>query len=291
MNLNALAPWFGGKRNLAPWIVETLGPHRVYWEPFCGSMSVLLAKPPCVMETANDLHGDLVNLARVIQHPQMGPALYRKLRRVLFTEEQFHEARAVLVRSDASFEVGDIDRAFRYFLVSWCGRNGVAGTRVGNSGFSVRYTANGGHAAKRWRSAVDSIPSWRRRLQNVTILRRDGLELLDRIDDAPGTAIYCDPPYLVKGSKYLHDFNSSDHARLATALARFRRARVVVSYYEHPELARLYPGWSQRTAVVTKSLVSEGRRDRGNEVKATEVLLVNSEDGLYPSPIAAEPTP
>jgi hypothetical protein len=31
-------------------------------------MAVLMAKPAATMETVNDLHGDLVNLARVIAH-------------------------------------------------------------------------------------------------------------------------------------------------------------------------------------------------------------------------------
>ena len=63
--ISALAPWFGGKRTLAPAIVEELGPHTAYWEPFCGSCAVLFAKPPLAFEQINDLHGDLINLAMV----------------------------------------------------------------------------------------------------------------------------------------------------------------------------------------------------------------------------------
>jgi len=44
-SITALAPWFGSKRNLAPEIVRELRRHSCYWEPFCGSMAVLLAKP------------------------------------------------------------------------------------------------------------------------------------------------------------------------------------------------------------------------------------------------------
>lgn len=40
--IGAVAPWFGGKRTLAPRIVEALGPHKAYVEPFCGSCAVLL---------------------------------------------------------------------------------------------------------------------------------------------------------------------------------------------------------------------------------------------------------
>lgn len=83
MPIKALAPWFGSKRTLAPRIVAELGKHRAYWEPFCGSMAVLLAKPESSHETVNDLHGDLVNLIRVVQCPTRGPALYRRLRRVV----------------------------------------------------------------------------------------------------------------------------------------------------------------------------------------------------------------
>lgn len=35
-----------------------------------------------------------------------------------------------------------------------------------------------------------------------------------------------------------------DHARLAKELLRFKRARVVVSYYDDPRLAELYPDWT-----------------------------------------------
>lgn len=275
MKVTALAPWFGGKRTLAARIIEELGPHRIYWEPFCGSMAVLMAKSACVMETVNDLHGDLINLARVIQDETLGPKLYRRLRRTLMCEQLHREAaerhreRGYMVDRPA-----DLDAAYDYFLCAWLGRNGVAGTSSYNQGFCVRYTAKGGHSATRWDSVVNSIPAWRRRLRNVTIMCRDGFELLPKIADDPGTAIYCDPPYLVKGAKYVHDFDSQDHERLADALSRFRRTRVVVSYYDHPRLDELYPGWTKRHLNVSKALVHHGRRGT-SDVRAPEVLLVN----------------
>ncbi len=64
MKVTAPVPWAGAKRKLAPWIVAELGRHRSYWEPFCGSMAVLMAKPVASHENVNDLHGDLINLLR-----------------------------------------------------------------------------------------------------------------------------------------------------------------------------------------------------------------------------------
>lgn len=275
MEITAIAPWFGGKRTLAPEIVRELGEHRAYWEPFCGSMAVLLAKPPSSLETVNDLHGDLINLACVIQHPSYGPELYRRLRRTLLTEPMHREAAAWLAAHADDLETSSIERAYYYFVASWMGRNGMAGTPGYNSGFGVRFTKNGGHAATRFASAVDSIPAWRRRLRTVTVLQRDGIELLGRIEDAAGVTVYVDPPYLTKGADYLHDFTPDDHRRLAESLQRFRRTRVVVSYYDDPRLDELYPKWTRRRLQATKGIVNQGRRDRTGAVEAPEVLLIN----------------
>lgn len=275
MKIGSLAPWFGAKRFLAPEIVSALGSHRAYWEPFCGSMAVLLAKAIVPMETVNDLHGDLINLARVLKDEDLALDLYGRAARVVFHEDLFHEA-AERIRVPFGSDGPDVSRAEDFLTISWFGRNGTIGTKQYNHNFCVRYTSNGGHAAKRWASAVASIPAWHGRLRNVTILNRDAFEVLARIEDREGTVIYADPPYLVKGASYVHDFEDVDHLRLAEALVRFRSTRVVVSYYDAPQLRDLYPGWRVERFDVTKSLANQGNRDQEGATKAPEVLLVNA---------------
>lgn len=277
MKIRAIAPWFGGKRNLAPAIVKTLGKHRVYWEPFCGSMAVLMAKPPCVMETVCDLHGGLTNLARVVQDRELGLRLYELAAKTLMCEQLFKDA-AERINSGNYQDLDskkNLGWAYDFLLCNWLGRNGVAGTESYNYAFCVRYTANGGHAAKRWRSVVESIPAWQWRLMNVTILNRDAFAVLERIDDTAGTAIYIDPPYFKKGAKYVHDFEAEDHERLATALARFEKSRVVVSYYDDPRLEGLYPQWSRIEIDVSKAMANQSSRGK-KDVRVKEVLLVNA---------------
>lgn len=279
MKIKAIAPWFGSKRTLAPEIVRELGPHRKYDEPFCASCAVLFAKETATCETVNDLHGDLINLCRVLKDESLGIALYGRLSRFIMHEDVFHEA-AERCKGRGRLpapETPDIDQAEDFMICSWYGRNGVAGTESYNQGFCVRYTVNGGHAATRWLSAVNSIPAWHHRLRAVTILNRDAFELLARYDDDPAAVIYLDPPYIEKGAKYVHDFNPDDHRRLAELLKRFVKARVVVSYYDHPLLAELYPGWTVRRIEVTKALVNQGARMRTTDkpTKAVECLLIN----------------
>lgn len=175
------------------------------------------------------------------------------------------------------------------------GLNGVAGTRKSNTSFCRRYTSNGGDPAIRFRSAVDSIPAWHQRLRTVQIYQGDGIELCKRVEDKAGTVIYCDPPYVEKGSAYLHDFESEDHDRLAETLRRFEKTRVVVSYYEHPRVREMYPEshWQWIPLSLTKALVSSARRDtEGEVVKAPEVLLVNRVGGFRDvADMFGEPTP
>lgn len=284
--ITAIAPWFGSKRTLAPTIVQQLGPHAAYWEPFCGSMSVLLAKPPSAQESVNDLHGDLINLAMVVASDRYAE-LYERLQRVLYCEGLFDWSKDIFQQAEASppaspAEVAKthVDRAYVYMIVSWIGRNGVAGTTRSNHQMAIRWTSGGGSGAIRFSSAVESLPDWHRRLRSVMILRRDAFDLLERIDDADGTAIYLDPPYLMHtrgdggGVRYEHDFLGPEHKRLADAAQRFKRARVVVSYYSDPAIDNLYPGWTVLDCARHKHLHVQNRRGMGRK-EAPEILVIN----------------
>lgn len=278
--LGGLAPWFGSKRTMAPTIVRAIGPHNCFWDIFSGSMAVLLAKPRTRTEVVNDLHGDLINLSRCLQHPKVGPALYRRLRRVLCSEAEFQAARSLVVGQPApdSAAMPDIDRAFAYFVSSWQGMNGVAGMAKAAGKFARRFSSTGGDPATRWAAAVRSIPAWRRRLEGVTVLQSDAIELAGKIEDRDGTAVYSDSPYFSKSGKYLHDFTPDDHIRLAASLNRFSRTRVVVSYYHSPEIPDLYPAARWRCIEVKsgKSMSNCSTRDgESGPVPAPEILLIN----------------
>ncbi len=291
MKIKSIAPWFGGKRTLAPKIVAQLGKHTQYFEPFCGSMAVLFAKEQCASETANDLHGDLINLARVISDGEFGPKLYDLLGRVVISDQILEEARYWLT-ADFDFRSRDVNRAYWYFLASWMSRNGIAGLGRQDFQLAVRWTQGGGSPVVRWRSAVESIPEWHKRLLNVIILNRDAFKIIDRFEDAPHTAIYVDPPYMketrTSGStngKYLHDFPGPDvfnlashHDILREALGEYKHARIVVSYYDCPKVRELYEGWTFIDCAMAKNITAQSTRKETTKIaKAPEVLIVNGE--------------
>ncbi len=291
MKIGAIAGWFGGKRTMAPLIVHQLGAKfKQYFEPFCGSMAVLFAMEQRGFETVNDLHGDLINLARVLQSSG-AYELYDRTMRTLVCEHLLEQAEQELATPVIDrYDLYSVERAYWYFVASWMGRNGVAGTAATDYQLAVRWTPNGGSPATRFRSCVESIPAWHRRLQNVVILRRDAFDIIPKLDDHEHTAIYVDPPYPAEsrgGGKgpgshsgtYLHEFThdtlyGDDHERLANMLREFKRARVVVSTYDCPRYRELYAGWTFIDCARMKNLHQQNGRGVRSKV-APEVLITN----------------
>lgn len=304
MQIKALAPWAGSKRNLAPKIVAELGPHRAWWELCCGSCAVTLVKPPASMETVVDLNGDLVNLALCIQSDVLCGLLEDRLHRTWMSDDLFQHSAERIHKGRFDFEMTapDWERAYDFFVFSWMGRNGQSGTTKQSRSFCRRFTANGGHAATRFRGVVDSLTAFNDRMRGLTILRADLFEILPRIEDARGTVIYIDPPYIAKGLRYIHDDDGSQsavrkvlnlddksplpvsawHRALSVLLNRLQYTRVIVSYYAHPLLAELYPGWTVREFDVSKSLANSGARGK-SDARATEVLLINGPSLVEPA--------
>jgi len=281
MEVTAIVPWAGSKRTLAPTIVAELGRHKAYWELCCGSCAVLLAKPESSHETVADLNGDLTNLCRILQSDRCFE-LYERCARAIVNEDLYRHAFGV---TKGPFEgTNDLERAYWFLVASWWGLNGMAGTTKRGKSIAVRFTPGGGQGGIRWRNATDSMPEWHERLRSVVVLRRDAFDVVDKIDDVEGVAIYFDPPYVVKGFCYLHDFEAKDHFRMAEKLRRFKKARVVVSYYDHPSIREAYKGWSFMDVSLSKSMVSSGRRERDNDAQAPELLIVNGRsyrEGLF----------
>ncbi len=271
MPIKGLLPYFGGKRSMAPEIVRQVcwpKPPAFFVEPFCGSCAVSLAMPDVQTHIVNDLNGDLVNLAMVLASPRGGD-LAERAERVLCADA-LHQS--LVAESRALREVGLAERpsvvtdthiewALAYLVAEWLGPNGFSGTnKTGTIRLCKRFGPGGGDPAGRWRSVSESIDAWVERARRWTILSEDGMELIGKLHDKPGCAIYADPPYLrsTRGSgdcSYIHDFTDAggdglfgaadDHDRLAEALNAKQHTRVVVSYYDDPRLDDLYPGWTK----------------------------------------------
>ena len=101
----------GAKNRLAPWICEYIPEHKVYLEPYAGSLAVLFNKKRSHIETVNDLHEEVVNYFRVIRDN------VEELKKLIeLTPYSRNEYEKAYEKAD-----NDIERARRFCVRCWMG--------------------------------------------------------------------------------------------------------------------------------------------------------------------------
>jgi DNA adenine methylase len=257
-------PYFGGKNLLGPAIGALLPPHEHYVEPYCGSLSILLAKRPSAMETVNDLDHRLMNWWRVMREQPTELA-----RACALTPHSRAEHQAAYEPGPAD---DDLEAARRVFVMLTQGRAGTmrrtgwrhyvnpAGSSVSMPDYLAAYVERIGPAVER--------------MQRVSLESMPALDLIAKYGTQPDALLYVDPPYL--GSTrcrswdgYSHEMrNERDHRELAEAL-RAARAAVVISGYPSPLYdLELYAGWDRHT-------ITASTGQGGTWANRTEVLWSN----------------
>lgn len=88
----AVLRYFGGKWQIAPWVISHLPAHRIYVEPFGGAASVLMRKPRSTIEVYNDLDEEIVGIFQQLQDPAQCSRLMRLLRRTPYARGAFEQA-------------------------------------------------------------------------------------------------------------------------------------------------------------------------------------------------------
>ncbi len=127
-----LAPYVGGKRNLAPQIIRKIAriPHRTYAEPFMGMGGVFFRRPePAPVEVVNDLSRDVDTFFRVLQRHYV--AFLEMLRFQITCRREFER----LVATDPA-TLTDLERAARF--PSTCSARASVGRSWGGPSASPR---------------------------------------------------------------------------------------------------------------------------------------------------------
>lgn len=307
MTIKALAPWFGGARKMAAHIGPELG--RLGWcgVLFAGGMPEL---PHIRTQSgvATDLHRHIINLARVVADDALLLRMIRLVDRLLFHDDVLAAAQRRCLDREVMADSGlfsrvehlvcerepDVEWAADYFVCCWMGRGGYSG-RGGelSQSIAVRYTSSGGSSARRWRSAVESLPSWGAVLSRWQFVCQDAFELLGRLKPQPNAGLYADPPWVGAGDEYSFRFTNEQHVRLARELARLRGHgyRVVIRYGDHPMIRELYPGPYCRSTATGWTWIEHTSRDQRNgEVNEVLILGGPSYAGDFPPPTSRRPS-
>lgn len=263
----ALAPWYGSNRMLGSEVGLELGKLDWVGIPFAGGMSELLHIKARGM-LVNDLHRDVINLARVVKDDEFFKWFVDEAADAPFHPDVLANAQAELREwgKPPGIHYIDAQRALKYFICCWMGRSALPGTGAEYHGnLAVRYTASGGGSNVRYRSAIDSLTAFHTVLQAAEFTVEDFSEFLEKCHDRAGHGIYVDAPWPDDGDGYQHRFTVNDHHELAGMLQRFKLTRVVVRFGDHPLIRELYSGWNWRMLT---------SRTQANGAKA-EALILN----------------
>lgn len=235
----AVVPYFGSSRIIADKVGEALRGCSWVGVPFAGGMCEIAAIDARTI-VVSDLHRHVINLAMVIA--EEGYTLRARLRDVIFHQDLLAMAQAECRRMEDQMVLPDFDAAMAYYIASWMGRNGKAGIDDEFNGrLSIRWNANGGDSAVRFRNAVESIEAWQQIMRRCTFDVLDAFDFLARCEDTAGHGLYIDAPWPDDGDRYKHSFTTDQQRQLAGALSRFKKTRVVIRYGVHPLIQELYP--------------------------------------------------
>lgn len=258
--------WYGGKGNLASWVVKHLPVDgvKVYVEPYAGAASVFWHLPkPFPVEVLNDLDKRIVTLFRVLQDKEKFQELRHRLIWTPYAREEYRRALRVMREWD---EHDDIDRAWAFFVSQNQGYSGLASC---DGNWSRTFVSGRGMAvtAAKWRARQKLLVYWNDRLTRVQIDCRDALEVI-RYWDSPETLFYIDPPYVpstrVNRKVYKYDLSDDHHERLVDVLLNIQ-GQAALSGYDNPIYSRLESaGWEKHEKL---TCCFAAARNRGTKLR------------------------
>lgn len=257
--------YYGGKTTLAARIAWLLPQHRHYVEPFAGSLAVLLAKPPALFETVNDVDGRLMTFWRVLrERPD-------DLTRVCALTPHSRVEHQLAYDLDG---LDELEVARRVWVSLTQGRGGSL-RRTGWRHFQDPGSRGPTSMPDYLASYVERMRGAAGRLADVSLECRDALDVIGDYGRHAEVCIYADPPYLgsTRSSRQYGVEMSSDaeHRALADVL-RGCEASVVLSGYHSPLYDELYDGWH---VVEFAAFTGQGNHGENANDRRVEVLWSN----------------
>lgn len=256
-----VAPWLGGKRNLARRICARLDaiPCATYAEPFVGMGGIFLRRSMRPRaEVINDRAQDIATLFRILQRHYV--QFLDVLKFGLTTRAEFDR----LVRVDPA-TLTDLERAARFLYL----QRTAFGGKVSGRNFGVSADRSGRFNLSTLEPMLEDLHT---RLAGVVIECLDWSDFLARYDRA-GTLFYLDPPYWGCEADYGKAmFSRESFARMAEQL-RGLQGRFLLSINDVPEIVDLF-AWANIEAVTTTYTVGA---HSGRSAPRSELLIASPE--------------
>jgi DNA adenine methylase len=253
--------WYGGKFSHLNWLLPQLPDCLHYCEPFAGSGAVLLNKEPSLVETYNDIDGEVVNFFRVLREKK--DDLIEQIALTPFSREEFGLA------CELDPALSNLERARRFYIRARQVRTGLAQTATIGRWANCKNTSRAGMSGvvSRWLGGVEQLEFIAERLLRVQIENRPAIDVI-KLYDNKETLFYCDPPYIheTRGDtkSYGYEMDNAAHKELAETLNSVE-GLVAISNYECDLMDKLYPS-SKWTKIYSPEKTIHSTKDIRQEV-------------------------
>ena len=273
--INSPLSYLGGKNRLKRKLITLFKPHNIYVEPFLGAGSLLLWKTPIKNEWVADVDSLLINLWRVLKHPDLYKQFVDYLTMHPKSRTLFYEYREILQDEDKCNAISSVIRAaMAYYIIK-----SSFGTMRVFTGKEVWGSVLGTDKMVGFYNTDWELIFWR--LKDVIIENRDFREFVPIVSKQAYKKkknhrifMYCDPPYFAVTKHpvpcYRYDFTIKDHEDLAELLHKFK-GYFLLSIDECEESRELY-GDMHITEVETV-YTSENIHEKSKRV--TELAVTN----------------
>lgn len=249
--LSPLAPYRGGKRNLARHIIQRIDaiPHDCYAEVFVGMAGVFLRRHQAPKsEVINDYSRDVATFFRILQRHYV--AFMDMMRFQLTTRVEFER----LVATDPE-TLTDLERAARFLYL----QNTAFGGRVSGRNFGVAPDRPARFDITKLATMLEDVHS---RLTRVVVECLPYDQFITRYD-RPGTLFYLDPPYWGSEGDYGKEmFARADFLRLVILLHQIE-GRFIMSINDRQEVRRLFAGFDIEPVETSYTIARKGSKRVG----------------------------
>lgn len=260
--MNTVLKYPGSKWSIADWIIANFPSNYeklTYLEPFFGSGAVFFNKKRSMIETINDLDGNVVNLFKQIRdNPE---ALSRAIKLTPWARDEYKN----------SYEMtGETLEDARRFMVRCWQAIGTKTSDISGWSNNIKPIDSG---LSRWSRLHEEILRTAQRLSNeklnlVQIENQPAVDLIKRYNRKE-VLIYLDPPYVLKtrsGRIYKHEMSNEQHEELLKSVLE-HKGYVIISGYDNDIYREYLKDWKRETRTASTEMGGKG----------TEVIWMNYE--------------
>ena len=252
--LKGVAPWLGGKSQLAPRLVEIINktPHTTYVEPFSGMGGVFFRRTNKVnCEVINDYNQEIANLFKVIQNhldPFLELLTYHLNSRLIFEN----------LKSQEPAHMTDLQRAVRFYVL----QRQCFGGHIGGC-FGIDKNSQGRFNLE---TQKEELKLFHKRLSRVFIENLDFEDVIKKYDQEE-TLFYLDPPYYnCEGDYGKNLFKREDFERIRDVLKNIKGC-FILSLNDTPEVREIFKDFNFESVTLTYTISS------GAGTQAKEVII------------------